>query len=192
MDFHGQTSTPQLGGSGQDGDVARAVQTLLDQQAIRDLGALYSMAVDDHDIERVLDCFAPDGSFTRAGNKVTGHQALRPFYVGMMDRYVTTLHTPHSHVVWIDGPGQAGGTLTGHAELSLEGTLMMAAYRYDDRYAQLDRRWVFASRSLQFMYVVPFQEMATSFTDAKRIRWPQQAYAEADFPETFATWQSYS
>ncbi|MDR7303959.1 nuclear transport factor 2 family protein [Haloactinomyces albus] len=168
----------------------RQLRSLADESALRNLGALYSMAVDDHDIDTVVAMFAEDGSFTRAGHTVQGHTALRDFYIGMMDRYVTTLHIPNSHVITVDDD-TATGILTGQAELSLNGTLMMAAYRYDDRYARQDGRWVFAARTLKFMYVVPIEQMPTSFGDSKRIRWPETPYAEADLPEALPTWDSY-
>jgi uncharacterized protein (TIGR02246 family) len=170
---------------------AGVLQGLADEVAIRNLAALYAMAIDDHDIERVVDCFADDGTFTRAGNTERGKRDLRAFFVKMMDRYITTLHTPHSHLVATNGTDSATGLMTGHAELSFEGTLMMAAYRYDDTYSRVDGRWVFQTRALKFMYVVPFQDMSSAFADRMRIRWPQLPYAEADFPESLATWTSY-
>jgi uncharacterized protein (TIGR02246 family) len=170
--------------------IAEQVRVLTAQSAIRDLAALYSMAVDDHDIEGVLTCFAKDGSFKRAGIPNKGHEALRAFYISMMDRYVTTLHTPHTHTIAVNGE-TASGILTGHAELSLQGTLMMTAYRYIDEYVRESGRWVFASRELQSMYVVPFEAMGSSFRDEIRIRWPQTTYQAAAFPETLPTWNSY-
>jgi len=42
----------------------------------------------------VVDCFAADGAFTRAGSTVRGRLDLPAFFVEMMDRYFTMLHTP--------------------------------------------------------------------------------------------------
>jgi len=64
----------------------------------------------------------------------------------------------------------------------------MAAYRYEDSYAVHEGRWCFSSRSLSFMYVVPFEAMATSFGDRRRIRWPEQAWADAELPESLPSW----
>lgn len=111
----------------------------------------------------------------------------------MMDRYVTTLHIPNSHVIDVDpAAGTATGLLTGQAELALGNRLLMAAYRYDDRYRRLaDGRWVFAARELRFMYNVPFEQMPTSFADAQRIRLPGSPHTDGDYPETLPTWDSY-
>lgn len=175
--------------------LARQVRSLADTEAIRALNALYSVAVDDHDLASVVRCFAADGSFTRAGTVYTGHDELRPFYASMMDRYVTTLHVPHSHVIEVDTEaGTGSGLATGHGELALGDRLLVTAFRYDDRYVRLDDeggRWVFAARDLRSMYVVPFEEMGSSFADSRRIRMPGAEPAEAAFPETLPTWSTY-
>lgn len=189
MDLRQQTTTSLATSEA----AARAqIRTLADQVAIRDLGALYSIAVDDHDIDTVVDCFARDGRFIRAGVSTQGHSDLRAFYATMMDRYVTTLHIPNSHTIAVDtAAGTAAGLLTGQAELALEGRLLLAAYRYTDDYVRIDDRWVFASRDLRFMYNVPFEQMPTSFADSRRIRLPGAPYADADFPETLPSWKAY-
>jgi uncharacterized protein (TIGR02246 family) len=189
VDYARQTTPPLMTESVE--ALASALQSLLDQQAIRDLVAIYSVARDDNDMESLLDTFAPEGSFVIGGVPVTGHAALREFYAGNMDRYTTSLHTTHTHVIQPGAADQASGLVTGHAELSLGDTLMMAAYRYADRYAKLAGRWVFTERILRFMYAVPFGDMATSFTSAKRMRWPGTEPALADYPETLPTWTTY-
>jgi len=193
MDLDAATSTT-LAGSPE--ELARQVRALADTEAIRALNALYSVAVDDHDLATVVRCFSPDGTFSRAGTVYSGHDELRPFYASMMDRYVTTLHIPHSHVVEVDSDaGTATGLATGHGELALGDRLLMTAFRYDDRYVRLPDdeggRWVFAARDLRSMYVVPIEEMGTSFADSRRIRLPGTEPAEAAFPETLPTWTSY-
>ena len=178
---------------GDDDALRRAVRDLTAVQAIRNLSAIYSMAVDDHDLDTVVDCFTPDGSFERAGATTTGHADLRAFYRMMMERYRTTLHVPEAHVVELDpsDPDGASGVVTGHGELVLDATLMMAAYRYADTYRCTDGRWKFASRSLRFMYAMPIEQMATGFGSSRRIRWPEQPFAEADIPEGLPTWSNH-
>ena len=190
MDRLNPTQRPDLESPG---SLASAIRDLAATQAIRNLSAIYSMAVDDHDLETVVRCFTPDGSFTRAGSTTTGHDDLRAFYRMMMERYRTTLHVPEGHVVEIDprDPDRANGVVTGHGELVMDTTVMMAAYRYTDTYQCVEGRWKFSSRSLAFMYVMPLEQMATGFGGSKRIRWPEQPFAEADIPEGLPTWSSH-
>ncbi|WP_230486752.1 nuclear transport factor 2 family protein [Nocardioides anomalus] len=174
-------------------ELARQVRRLADTEAVRALNALYSVAVDDHDLATVVRCFAADGTFTRAGVTYRGHDELRPFYASMMDRYVTTLHVSHSHVLDLDTHAGSGtGLATGHGELALEGRLLMTAFRYDDRYVRLeDGRWVFAARDLRSMYVMPIEEMPHGFADSRRVRMPGAEPAQAAIPETLPTWTTY-
>lgn len=163
-----------------------------DKAALANLSALYSIAVDDHDLDTVVACFAAEGTFIRLGNTIKGHAALREFYATMMNRYLTTMHVPNTHIADVDTvAGTARGIVTGQAELALGNQLLLAAYRYDDRYVRLEGRWVFAARTIQFMYNVPFEEMATSFSDSKRMRIPGTPVADGDYPETLPTWSTY-
>lgn len=190
MDLTVATTTTLAGSAA---DLAQQVRALADREAIRALGALYSIAVDDHDLEIVVRCFHPGGRFARGGVEHVGHEALREFYAQSMDRYTTTLHVPNSHLIEVDSvAGSATGLLLGQAQLALEGRLLMAAYRYQDRYVRdQEGRWVFSSRTLQFMYNVPFEEMGGSFGDRMRIRPPGAAPQAGDYPETLPTWTNY-
>lgn len=190
MDLLSAATTTTLAGSPD--EAYRQLREVADKAALVNLSVLYSMAIDDHDLDTVVACFAPDGTFTRLGTTVRGHEDLRTFYGSMMDRYVTTLHTPESHVAVVDvDAGTATGVVNGHGELALGDTLLLAAYRYDDRYVRLDDRWVFESRTIRFMYNVPFEQMATSFSDARRLRVPGTPVAEGDYPEALPTWFTY-
>jgi hypothetical protein len=189
MDLAGLTSTT-LAASPEEAYLQ--LRALADRAALVDLSVGYSQAVDDHDLDTVVDCFAPDGSFTRLGTTVRGHAHLRSFYAAMMDRYVTTLHTPETHLAQVDvRAGTATGVVNGHGELALGDRLLLAAYRYDDEYVRLGDRWVFAARSIRFMYNVPFDQMATSFADRRRLRVPDAPVADGDYPETLPTWSTY-
>jgi hypothetical protein len=190
MDLLSAATTTTLAGTPE--EAYRQIRELADKAALVNLSVLYSMAVDDHDLDTVVACFAPDGTFTRLGTTVRGHADLRTFYGSMMDRYVTTLHTPESHVAVVDvEAGTATGVVNGHGELALGDKLLLAAYRYDDSYVRLDGRWVFAARTIRFMYNVPAEEMPTSFADARRLRVPGTPIAEGDYPETLPTWSTY-
>jgi hypothetical protein len=112
----------------------RQLRELADKAALVNLSVLYSMAVDDHDLDTVVACFAPAGASPGSAPRSAGTAQLRDFYGSMMDRYVTTLHTPESHVAVVDvDAGTATGVVNGHGELALGDRLLLAAYRYDDR-----------------------------------------------------------
>jgi uncharacterized protein (TIGR02246 family) len=185
LDVIKQTSVTPL--QGDIATLAAALNEIRDREAIRALVALYSMARDDNDLETLVPFFADDGIFEIGGLQVAGRADLRTFYAGNMKKYRTSLHVTHTHVIDHQGD-HAEGIVTGHAELAFAGTLMMAAYRYRDDYVRVDDRWVFGHRRLAFMYTVPVDELATSFTDELRIRWPGREPVSADIPEGYDTY----
>ena len=184
------TTVPAL--LGEDGAaLARAVRDLADRQAIADLGVLYARAVDDHAIDALVAMYTDDGVFERRGVAAEGAAAIRAAYVASFDTYRTMLHTPHPGVVRLHGDGTASGWSHGHAELATRSTLVLAAYRYADDYRRVEGHWLFARRSITFMYAVPADEMAGSFTDELRMRWPRTEPEAADYPENAPTWDTY-
>jgi len=184
MDYQGLTSSSSTDGSPE--SLARAFRRLQDIEAIRNLVALYSIARDDNDLDRLVDFFAVHGSFVSGGARHTGHAELRTFYAGNMARYRTSLHVTHSNV--IDWRGDSAlGLVTGHAELAISGSLVVAAYRYDDSYVCHGAQWVFQERILRFMYAMPHDQLATGFDGADRMRWPGLTPSMAEIPETLTT-----
>lgn len=171
--------------------LAAQVRRQADRQAIVDLQVLYGRAVDDHDLDTVVGCFTTDGVFERRGVPATGTAELRAAYAGSFDTYVTMLHTAHPGVVQVHGDGTASGWAHGHAELATRSTLVLASYRYADDYRCEAGRWRFARRSLTFMYAVPADELAGSFGDRRRMRWPRTEPTEADYPESSPTWTAH-
>jgi uncharacterized protein (TIGR02246 family) len=172
-------------------DLAAAVRAQADLQAIRDLGVLYARAVDDHDLDPLVAMFTPDGVFERRGVAATGSAEIRAAYVASFDTYRTMLHTAHPGVVQLHGDGTASGWSHGHAELATRSTLVMASYRYADDLRCVDGRWLFARRSITFMYAVPADQLATGFGSVERIRWPRTTPEAGDYPETSPTWDTY-
>ncbi len=166
LDYLACTAVPELANAD---DLGSAVADLRDREAIRALVALYSVARDDHDLDRLIPFFAPEGVFEIGEVPVRGHVELRAFYLANMRKYRTSNHVTHTHVIQIDGD-EAIGLVTGHAELAYAGTLVVAGYRYSDAYIRRDHRWMFAHRRLRFMYAVPADQLATSFTDELRMR----------------------
>jgi hypothetical protein len=152
------------------GSQRRALQQLLDQAAIRDLAAMYAIVRDDHDIDALMECFAPDGAFIHDGEPIRGREALREYYLGNMRRNAFSHHIPHSHLIEFIDEHNATGVVTGHGEFADRTTLSVCAYRYDDEYVKIDGRWMFAERGHAFMYYVPVGELATLGRDTLRIR----------------------
>jgi hypothetical protein len=166
--------------------LAAATRRLADRAAIHDLAALYAMAADDGEVDKLVAMFASDGGFEHNGTEYLGHDALRDFYVIGANRYSLTVHVPEAHVVWFPAEDQGEGVASGHGELVFNGRLMSTAFRYRDIYRRIDERWLFQRRSLSTVYLAPLDELGSSFHDDKLIRWPGRTpVAPGERPRAF-------
>lgn len=140
---------------------------------IRDLTVRYSIAVDDGDLPAIIECFTKEGGFERAGQPVRGHDALRAFFKGMVDRYALTRHVVEMQTLDpLEEPDRATGLVHGRAELVFGDTFYQVAYRYNDVYEREDGRWRFADRQLRFIYYLPAKDLAETIVEDTRVRIP--------------------
>lgn len=126
----------------------RALQELLDREAIRDLPKRYCHYVWTNDVEGMLSIFAADGVLSTRGsdgqvNEITG-AALREFYVGL-DRFKPRPYI-HNHVIELLGDGSAEGTC--YVELRRETRAMewVGTGYYNDEYVREGGVWKFKAR----------------------------------------------
>jgi hypothetical protein len=122
--------------------------------------------------------------------RLEGLPAIRDYYMQRFAGYGVTFHTPHSRIVEFVSPGEATGVVTGHAEMSQDGELMLAAIRYTDRYRKVDGRWQFAERVLGFWYYMKASELPTGFADGLRKHYRGERLP-AELPESLATYRAW-
>jgi ketosteroid isomerase-like protein len=166
------------------------LQRLMDLEAIRQLGAIFPIFVDSHDIPNYVATFTTDGEFHRAGLVYKGHDEIREFVSQIVALYGVMVHAVHQHAIDIDiGATVAVGVQTGSAEVALEGVRCQAAYRYDDIYRKVDDRWLFARRIMRYQYFCSHDRLASSLNGRDRIRLPGADNRDAEIPEELPTYQ---
>lgn len=167
------------------------LQRLADLHAIQQLAAIYPILVDSHDLDGLVELFAEDATFSRAGVVHSGRDELRAFYDQIMSTYSLTVHTVHQHVVDLAlGADTAVGVQMGHGEVAVDGQRMLAAYRYDDEYRRVDGRWLFARRQMRYEYFTSHEELGLSLLGRQRIRVPGAAPRDAEIPEELETYRA--
>jgi hypothetical protein len=152
--------------------VADPVRQLLDREALRDLTARYALAVDDHDLGALETMFHPGAVFDRDGDTARGWPEIAEMLGASMRGFRRMIHTPHAVVVDLVGADEATGRSSGHAELVTSRGVLLAAYRYSDRYARHEGRWVFTRREVRFLYATSATEYAATLPDVDRVRFP--------------------
>lgn len=165
-------------------NLARRLQRVEDRQQLTELISRYCVGVDDADFDNLAKLFLDDSEF----NTHKGHAAIMANYRARTDARGPSYHYAHTHHFDFESDTEATGVVNGHVEVAEQGKTVWIGLRYMDRYSKVGDRWYFKSRQVKFRYVLPFDEMATSFGDEFRKRWPGRPPARAELPDTLETY----
>ncbi|MDE2618873.1 MAG: nuclear transport factor 2 family protein [Sphingomonadales bacterium] len=174
------------------GTLESRIARLEAESQIRQLIARYSFCIDDRRLAEVRALFADD-AVLRSSDGVMhaeGVEAIMAQYAGRFAVLGPGHHVMHDVQIDFDSATTARGRVAGHAELWRNGTMMVAAIRYADRYRQTPQGWKFAERTIGFLYYVPVEAYPGILGRTDRNR----AYPTpmpADFPEALPEWQAY-
>jgi hypothetical protein len=120
--------------------------------------------------------------------RLEGKAAIASYYTQRFAGYGFTFHYPHAVTVSFESPDQATGLVTGHAEMGVEGQLVLASIRYADRYRRIDRAWRFAEREMAFGYYMKLSKLPDGFGDTLRKHYRGERIA-AEWPEALETYK---
>lgn len=167
----------------------RRIARLEDRAAITELAVLYGYIMDERDLAGIRRIFCADATLRSADGvfAAAGIEEIVRTFQGRFGALGPTNHFTHGHVIRFDDsdPDTATGLLASHAEVVRDGTAMVVALRYQDRYRRTPAGWQFADRLMSYMYYVDVREYPDALGDALRVR----AYGDrrpADWPEVLA------
>jgi uncharacterized protein (TIGR02246 family) len=112
-----------------------------DRSEILDVVATYAQAVDEHDIERIVDCFTADGRIDFEGGQITGvgHDGIRTAFEDAFARPAFTPPAASTHLmantlVTLEGDtAQAETQAVAFLANGALGTVTTRGLRYSDR-----------------------------------------------------------
>lgn len=157
------------------------------RQEIGELIVRYGLLVDDHDLDGVVDLFAPGGTLrTHAGTvKGDGRSGVRAYFEGRFEVLGPTNHFVHGNVVDFEDAEQATGVVSSHAEVWRDGAPMLTAMRYLDRYVRHEGRWLFADRVQSYLYFADVREYPEVLGSKLRVRLSASDHQPGDWPHWF-------
>lgn len=183
--------TGATGPANVDRSIAERLQRLESMAAIRQLVQQYSFDVDDHNIDRLAECFAEDSRYRSVDGRidVSGRAKIHAYFRQRMAQLGPTCHITHDHVVDLDATDSsiARGKVVSHAEVVADGRPMFVCLRYVDEYVFETGRWRFRERVMHFMYFCPVDDYPRVLASRRRKLMGGRWFA-ADLPESIAGW----
>jgi ketosteroid isomerase-like protein len=176
-------------------DLRRRVARLEAREEIGELVSAYAVACDEHDMPRLTGLFTVDAEFDSPSKVMVakGRDAIAAMFVELFKIRGPGYHWTHDRFVRFDDadPDRATGLVLSHAETTPNAVPSLAAMKYDDVYRRVGGRWLFAKRTIQFLYYVPYAEYASALNAPLRLTVAGQRRA-ADYPESVPAWQDFA
>lgn len=142
------------------------VLNLLAKEAIKEVMARYAQALDSHDTDVWVACFAEDGTLDEpppVGHKVTGRPALREFMETYLKTFPISMHIGSNHLIEVKGDrahSVSQMVLISRAKRTDEHDSVIRAIYHDD-FVRQDGQWFIAYRKLLVqdpsLFVLPDQ-----------------------------------
>jgi uncharacterized protein (TIGR02246 family) len=175
-------------------DLARRIDRLEARAAIGELVSAYAIACDEHDMPRLMSLFTDDATFDSPSKLMVaqGRQAIAELFVALFQIRGPAFHWTHDRFVeFSDADANlATGLVLSHAETTPNGVVSIAAMRYDDVYRRESGRWLFARRTINFLYYVPVNEFANALNSKARLAVGAER-RHADYPESLEPWKQF-
>lgn len=178
--------------TGAETDVVARLQRIEDRQALTDLVTRYCIAVDDRDLDAIIELFSSDARMGHADGSAggSGHDGIHEYYEARLRGVGMCFHYPHAQLVEFASDDEATGVVLAHAEMSIGEQLIVGAIRYHDEYVRERGTWRFRERRLRFFYLMDSGELAEHHGDPERKRWPGPPET-AELPDSLETYQAF-
>jgi hypothetical protein len=176
-------------------DELRGLAARLDRveslDAIRQLAAKYSLALDMRDLDALVNLFPED---IRVGKDKSGRHHLKAWMdETLRDQFTGTAHHIGNHIIEFTDPDHAVGVVyskneheTPRADGGIDWVIMQMLYW--DHYVRIDGRWLFQRRLPCYWYATDLN--APPVGDHK-MRWPDREAYDGAFHSLFPSWERF-
>ncbi len=167
-------------------DLLRRIDRLESLDAIRQLAAKYSLALDMRDLDAMVNLFPED---VRVSRDETGRAAFRRWMDDTLRQQFTgTSHHIGNHVIEFENPDHALGVVYSKNEHETGGEWVIMQMLYWDNYERIDGVWYFRRRLPCYWYATDLNKPPIG---DRKMRWPGREPYEGAFHELFPSWKSF-
>lgn len=154
--------------------------------AIRQLAAKYSLALDMRDADAWVGLFPED---VKVGGGKQGRAALRAWFDETMRRqFEGTSHHIGGHIIEFDDPDHAQGVVYSKNEHECGVEWVIMQMMYVDRYERIDGRWFFRRRLPLYWYATDLNKPPLG---QNKMRWPGESPYEGGYHDYFPSWKEF-
>jgi uncharacterized protein (TIGR02246 family) len=154
--------------------------------AIRQLAAKYSLALDMRDMDAMVNLFEEN---VRVGKDASGRLALRAYMDGTLrSPFTGTSHHIGGHIIEFDDPDHAHGICYSKNEHETGDEWVIMQMMYADNYVRVDGRWYFARRLPLYWYATDLNKPPIG---ENKMRWPGTDWVEGNFHKLFPSFAEF-
>ena len=167
-------------------DLEARIDRLESIDAIRQLAAKYSLALDMRDADAWVGLFPAD---VKVGNGESGRAALRSWFDDTMRKqFDGTSHHIGGHIVEFDDPDHAQGVVYSKNEHETGAEWVIMQMMYVDRYERIEGRWYFRRRLPLYWYATDLNKPPIG---SRKMRWPSREPYEGGYHDYFPSWKAF-
>lgn len=167
-------------------DLATRIDRLESIDAIRQLAAKYSLALDMRDGDAWVGLFPED---VKVGDGATGRQALRAWFDDTMrNQFTGTSHHIGGHIIEFDDPDHAQGVVYSKNEHETGDEWVIMQMMYVDRYQRIAGSWYFRRRLPLYWYATDLNRPPVG---PQKMRWPGREAHDGSFHDYFPSWTEF-
>ena len=167
-------------------DLAHRVDRLESIDAIRQLAAKYSLALDMRDADAWVGLFPDD---VAVGGGKHGRAALRDWFdETMRNQFTGTSHHIGGHIIEFEDPDHAEGVVYSKNEHETGKDWVIMQMMYVDRYERIGGRWYFRRRLPLYWYATDLNRPPIG---PDKMRWPDRDPYEGGYHDYFPSWRAF-
>lgn len=174
-----------------DSDLLARIDRLESLDAIRQLAAKYSLALDMRDMDAMVNLFPED---VRVGKDKVGRSHFKRWMDETLRvQFTGTSHHIGNHIIEFRDPNNAVGVVyskneheTPTADGGCDWVIMQMLYW--DEYTRIDGRWLFKRRLPCYWYATDLNKPPCG---DHKMRWPDRDTYDGAFHELFPSWRRF-
>ena len=167
-------------------DMNKRLERLESKDAIKDLAAKYSLALDVRDLDALVNLFVED---VKVGKSKIGRFALKKWFdETLRNQFQGTSHHIGNQIIEFIDDNHAIGVVYSKNEHETSKEWIIMQMMYWDEYVRVDKIWYFRKRLPLYWYASDLNKPPIG---ELKMRWPGIENYEGGYHSIWPTWQNF-